>query len=192
MELDGSNRKIVYEGGWGIQPAPDGKRVSFNDYENGLNLAVMDLETGEKEYLLRGEAQRYASLYFNSAWSPDGKWIAFQGLNRNTGKREFSVVSTKGSDHGHHVLLADADDFSPTVSWHPKSDRIMVGPRSGGRSKQNKLRILRLSAPNISEPFAEFTDPLKPLTGAWSTDGTQIVFPGRFPTETSVPIVPVE
>ena len=57
--------------------------------------------------LLSGTAKRYNNLHWNAAWSPDGKWISFYGSSRATGKHEFAVVSTAGSDHGFRVLMAD-------------------------------------------------------------------------------------
>jgi Tol biopolymer transport system component len=50
--------------------SPDGQKIL---YEQGLDLWVMDVETGQIENLTKTPDR----LDFNASWSPDGQWIAF-------------------------------------------------------------------------------------------------------------------
>tara|TARA_R110002073_G_scaffold43606_3_gene121576 strand:- start:4443 stop:9434 length:4992 start_codon:yes stop_codon:yes gene_type:complete len=178
MKPDGSERQVIYQNGWAIQVSPDGREALFKDFgaAGSQNLTVMDLKTQQKRQLLNGEARRYGNLYWNFAWSPDGKWISFYGTSRMTGKHEFAVVSTKGSDHGFRVLMKDADDFFPRTSWHPDGDRILIGRRP--KNQQSGAYLLKLSDQDYCEPLFEATGIARAEPPAWSSDGSQIVFMG--------------
>jgi len=60
-----------------IYPSPDGRYLSFANWENG-NMAILDLTTGESRDIndegYWGRIERYA---ISSTWSPDGKSIVF-------------------------------------------------------------------------------------------------------------------
>jgi dipeptidyl aminopeptidase/acylaminoacyl peptidase len=115
-------RRLIWEpkpGGWQLyEPcfSPDGRKIVAS-YRPGKDapigdLALLDLNTGELEVILKG------GRYVRPDWSPDGGWIAYQ--NDESGFRGIWLVRPDGS--GNHRL--DISDWSYKPAWGPNSERI--------------------------------------------------------------------
>ena len=75
--------------------------IAYTVSAAGANIAVRDLATGVTITLLD---DRYATVYWGMAWSPDGQWIAFKGQTRD-GTTELAVVHVEGHRQGFRVLF---------------------------------------------------------------------------------------
>lgn len=77
MDQDGANMRMLTDGrDLVLSPklAPDGRRVLFTSFANGLpQIAVLALETGRTQIL----QSRPDIMSFAASWSPDGRWIAY-------------------------------------------------------------------------------------------------------------------
>ena len=183
MDADGGNQEVICDRGWGARISPKGDQIvyrAFTSYGSG-NLLAMNLETRVKRKLLSGDAQRYGNLLWNYSWSPDGRWIAFQGRDRNTGKRVFAIVSEKGSDDGFRIIKPDADNFLSEITWFPAGDKLLVcgqGPNDVVRSHH----VLKLNDPDYCEPLFKISNPSVQVEPAfWSADGSKLVFMASVP-----------
>jgi len=110
--------------------SPDGKRLAyFRGEENSVNIYVYDIETKEEKFIC--EVSNFGCTCLR--WSPDGKWLAFNGgytLDRkNFSKRVVWIVSSEG---GEPTPLFDDPNYpywcSPGVlsfSWSPDGKWIV-------------------------------------------------------------------
>ncbi len=99
----------VPAGGTSGMPSPDGRYLTYPDWNSMGNLAVRDLTTG-KSRILTDEAtwegpDEYA---IHSIWSPDGKQIAYTWFNRDVW--ELRLVEFDGSEP--RVLYRNEDVIS--------------------------------------------------------------------------------
>jgi len=122
LNLDGT--KVVQDAflGAGATWSPDGARIAFAAYTNAnthlATVYVMDAAGGEPR-VLAGAAIWTTSV----AWSPDGRWIAFDRDN-GTGVHDLYLVDP---DDGSQTNLTF--DFGPGVccpKWSPDSRYLLV------------------------------------------------------------------
>jgi Tol biopolymer transport system component len=110
--------------------SPDGKRLAyFRGEGNSVNIYVYNIETKEEKFIC--EVSNFGCTCLR--WSPDGKWLAFNGgytLDRkNFSKRVVWIVSSEG---GEPTPLFDDPNYpywcSPGVlsfSWSPDGKWIV-------------------------------------------------------------------
>ncbi len=180
MDADGTNQQLIDPDGWGSDWSPVGNEIAYGNYpagyRAGANICIVDLDTGKRRQLL--QAQRYRSIYWNLSWSPDGKYICFDGIRRG-GAEEIAIVSTEGDERGFRVLLSREKDkqfkaIRHIVAWDGNADRILVSMRGPG----DKLPQLYTLDPKGERPPQRVPgqDP-KRLNGdmAWAPDGKMLV-----------------
>ena len=84
MKADGTGRELIDSAGWGVRWCPKAEKIAYSMYGvygSGANIAVRDLATNAVSTLLD---DRYSSVFWGMAWSPDGKWIAFKAQRNGT------------------------------------------------------------------------------------------------------------
>jgi Tol biopolymer transport system component len=123
-------------------------RVTFNDEMGNLYWKLAD-GSGETEEFLRSE-NKFPQLRGGSqaqqptSWSPDGRILAFEALNADTGW-DIGYVTVEGDRTPTHFLVTPFDERSPMVSpggrWvayisdESGRDEIYVQPFPGGGEK---------------------------------------------------------
>jgi Ca2+-binding EF-hand superfamily protein len=120
LDLQGEDHKHLGQG-WGAQLSPDGTKIAFTE---GSALMVHDVETEKSDSVLFGQANPYQQIYWNSAWSPDGKRLCFKG-QRSNGVIEVATVHMTGGDPKLKVHHSGTVHVNADFAWHPKGDRII-------------------------------------------------------------------
>ena len=181
MDLKGEDRELVEVGkGWGAQWSPDGKSIAYHlvgpvDGSESINLATFDIKSKEKRMLLEGDqAQKYQGMYWNMAWSPDSRQIAFKCLTKD-GKSEIAVTSVDGSSKDFRVLMTE--NIDPDLAWNPDGKGILFAKYSRIHSGK-RLFVYDLATSEVSllenQPMDQDNS-----HGAWSRDGQRLVFSSR-------------
>ena len=107
----------------GIQPSPDGNRISFR--RDRGDLMVMDLNTGKKTTLVEGWD---TSLQWR--WSPDGRYLAYTQNDLNFSANIF-IVPADGSHKPVNITRHPRNDLNPR--WSADGRKLsFISNRSGG------------------------------------------------------------
>lgn len=100
--------KQSFSADWQPDVSNDGKLIAYAAmYNNEPWLALLNVENGEKEYLVKGG--------FNPAWSPDQTWIAFNINSR--------IYKIKNNGDSLTLLAGEGSSFAP--DWSGDGKRII-------------------------------------------------------------------
>ena len=110
---------------WGA-PSPDGKLVTYIDWNNFANLGVRDLTTGEGRLLTDNKSWESGEMGYYSVFSPDGRRIAFAWQTK-AGTVELRIIGTDGT--GARVLNDGKQATSQTVSAWSRDGTQILGYR---------------------------------------------------------------
>ncbi|MFC1597684.1 M56 family metallopeptidase [Planctomycetota bacterium] len=174
MDGDGSHQKLVDQNGWGPEWSPTGNEIAYRVGGNGADICIADPDSGDRRTLLG--SRRYKTIYFNPAWSPDGKQICFMGRQQD-GTQEIAVTSAQGTDKGFRVLLTfwgDSPYEDPVLclSWEGSADRIVTSMR-GPEDLYLQLYVLCGNRP--PERLWAFDSGYDHLAMDWAPDGKRVV-----------------
>ena len=119
-------------------PSPDGRHFSSLDGTN-LNLGIVELATGTTRLLTQDAdaATKASALAYSSAWSPDGRQIAYVWYTNRAWELRVIDVAT-----GKWRTLTPPMDYVPGVAAWPrdgKSVLIRVGRKEGCELRQIDL-----------------------------------------------------
>jgi Tol biopolymer transport system component len=144
VNVDGSGERKLFERA--LQPAwsPDGRRLLFRTF---LGPAEMDMGVGDLEVawadgshertLVRGPT--YDATSSQAAWSPNGKWIAFERTPRSDLKHRLFLIKADGS-RLHRLVGGMYPAWSPNGKVIAFTRRLMSGvwviPAAGGKSRR--------------------------------------------------------
>ena len=173
MNADGRGlRRLTRNGLADEQPiwSPDGTRIAF------LRLSVPPAcggwagDPGPNVYVMNadGSGQRRLARGWPSAWSADGKKIAFAGARPGIpgDKPGMYVVNAEGT--GQQRL--NTVTFS-SATWSPDGQKILfVRPRPGTRAGANDIYVINADGSGQRKLTERGRDP------RWSPDGTKISF----------------
>jgi dipeptidyl aminopeptidase/acylaminoacyl peptidase len=106
IDADGSNETKVVGSASEAVWSPDGKRIAYLAWHGSRTaVAVMDADSTSPPHVLTGDG-----LNSGPAWSPDGRWIAFEEVSR------LMVIQPDGT--GEHA--ADTDGWlTADPAWRP-------------------------------------------------------------------------
>ena len=119
-------------------PSPDGRVLSFVDWETG-DLAIRNLETGEKQRVTKkGSWEESGEFALFSIFSPDGKQIAYNWLNKDD-IFDLRLIASDGS--GQRVLHRDDTSvYVGPLDWSPDGKQILA--QFIGQDYNNQLAVV--------------------------------------------------
>ncbi|HDT14160.1 MAG TPA: tetratricopeptide repeat protein, partial [Candidatus Aminicenantes bacterium] len=155
-------------------PSPDGRSLSFTDWETG-DLAVVDLETGARRRLTnKGGWEESEEFAMFSRWSPDGRRIAYDWWDGRS--MDLRVVSAQGGPP--RTLLDNKnEEWSQVYDWSPDSRHILIFLED----ETGQGRIARIAASDgWVEVVKTFEGPARfSHTMRFSPDGRHIAYDRR-------------
>jgi Tol biopolymer transport system component len=165
--------------GW----SPDGTRILFSSDRDGkhLDLYLMDADGSNPVRLTTTPA----GGYYQSAFSPDGKWIAFQGRPDNARVDDHIYVIRADGSRWRQLTDSTTNSMSPAWSpdgrwitfeqqpvtkrlWKEMDKEAMAGMRSGQR--------LLAIGPGGSGLRPLLPGQTRPCCARWSRDGRTLYF----------------
>jgi Tol biopolymer transport system component len=161
-------------------PSPDGRYLSFWDWKTG-DLAVRDLQTG-KDRRLTDEGNEWGAVVpvsqeaGVSAWSPDGKQLAYGwGMWSTDSAESAGELRVVGVDGGNPRVIShydNADEFD-NLEWSPDGkDILAVIPRENGPVQLALISV----ADGSARILAEFNRRIYPTNICFSPDGSYIAY----------------
>lgn len=103
-------------------PSPDGRYVTYVDWENFGNLGIRHLQKEKNKLLTHSDSWETGEMAYKSIFSPDGSRIAYTWQNTE-GKGELRTIGIDGGTP--QTILKDAGFPFPT-SWSKDGSRILV------------------------------------------------------------------
>ncbi len=170
---DGSGLELIDGAGWGAEGAPDGGRIF---YYRGLDLLLYNVESGRKQMIRLPHEDNYIKIYWNGAWSPDGRRLALV-LGRNDGLFDvitLDLAEPQESFRVHHT----GPGVAQNLAWHPDGMRLLVPLENRDRGL---LQIYQID-PVGASPLQLFPgqDPDRNNSGiGWFPDGSRLVVCSR-------------
>ncbi|MFN8669603.1 MAG: S41 family peptidase [Gemmatimonadaceae bacterium] len=150
-------------------PSPDGKWLAWHD--NNRDLWVMNVASGEMKKISENREGIGAM-----AWSPDGRWLAYQMSALNS----FQQLKLYSVESGRSTALTTDRTNSVSPAWDPKGEflyflsdrnlRTLVGAPWGNRRPEpyfdKEVEVYQLALrPGLRSPFLP-DDELKKPSGA--------------------------
>jgi Tol biopolymer transport system component len=174
MDLDGEgDQKFVQidSSGWGTDWSPDGKIVYGIPQAGGGDLRVVNIVEGRRDLVFEKQPRPYSQIFWNMAWSPDGKRIVFKALNRD-GKQEIAIVDLRGEKPT--VSQRYVGEVLASFAWHPDGSRILFVMKDPERGRYQIHSV----APDTKDPpqLLPAQDELRDYSDVtYSPDGKQIL-----------------
>ncbi len=154
-------------------PSPDGRYVSFVDWENFGNLGVRDLVKGKSRLITKIESWDAGEMAFNGVFSPDGSQIAYCWQNKE-GIGEVRVIKRDGSQP--RILYGNKESGFPwPAAWSLDGKHILTFLRIEGKH----TTIAFISSTNGSVRVIKTLGPCPPspkLRMSLSPDGRYIAY----------------
>ncbi len=164
---------IIDERGWGIQWAPDGKKVA---YTLAGKFIIYDLLENSKKTIQPRENNPYRSISWNSDWSPDSKKLCFSGTLAD-GTREIAILDLSDEKPELSVCYTYEGGFGNEFAWHPSGDRITTV--KWARGKGAEIHSFKPEA-NVETTRMEGQPEDRHNVGVdWSADGKTLYFMSR-------------
>jgi Tol biopolymer transport system component len=151
-------------------PSPDGRYVTFVDWENFQNLGIRDLIKGENRLLTVNNSWEGGEFAYGSVFSPDGTQVAYTWQNKE-GTGELRMIDAEG---GTPRTLCKDTGWPVPVSWAKDESRILVFLREKESVEIAFVSVKDGSVKKLkSYPSANFTSH---LWMSLSPDGKYIAF----------------
>jgi serine/threonine protein kinase/Tol biopolymer transport system component len=137
----------------------DGQWVAYSSYPDGI-LWRSKLDGSERLQL--SSPPVYA---LGPSWSPDGKEVAYFGLERGRAQRIYEVSASGGTPQ---QLMPNVDGEQGDPGWSPDGSRLVFG---GKGSRASEIQILDLNTHQVS--ILPGSDGM--FSPRWSPDGRYIL-----------------
>ena len=154
--------------------SPDGKRVYFySRSQQGAEdlLMELDLETGRERTLVQSKGATTAAA------SPDGRWLAFTRLSRESRSSRLEVMPAAGGESRVLFESGEAAPIAPaTLNWSPDS-KFLLFKRNGDPAAGHNAELLRVSlSDGTVKKMALKADDIRYMS--LHPDGRQIAYSG--------------
>ena len=172
--VDGPDQELIQidSSGWGTDWSSDGRLVYAANTGSGGNLTVVSIVEGTTTSLFDEAQSPYKNISWNMVWSPDGKRIAFKGLNAE-GKEELGIVDARGAKFGH--IRRFEGPMLASFAWSPIESRILFV----ALDPQTRRHQIYFVDPDTNDPprLLPGQDDLRGYSDvSYSPDGRKIVF----------------
>ena len=182
MGATGESARKVTASGYNAAWSPDGRELAVADEQLHLpfgrgtasKLWAVRVENGERRLLSEHDAVQ-------PSWSPDGRRVAFWGLNGTSSQRDIWTVAADGSEAALAAAVPVMED--PAVDWNPvwaaDGRALLFSSTRGGTMNAWRIPIDPASGRPTGEPVA-LTAP-----SSWvgflssSRDGRRLAFVDR-------------
>lgn len=167
----------IANSGWGADWSRDGRIVYATRLRGGANLRIVKLvedrvETaGDVEYLFDEDESPYLQIYWNMAWSADGKRIAFKASDKQ-GKLQFGIVDSRGEKFG--LVTRDEGDLLASFAWSPDNSHVLFVKKAPDKAFHQVFSAAP-DTKDIPKPLPGL-DPLRRSSDiAYSPDGKRLL-----------------
>jgi dipeptidyl aminopeptidase/acylaminoacyl peptidase len=149
--------------------SPDDKQVAFVSNITGRNnIWVVSAESGWPTQLTVNNQRQT-----NIAWSPKGRWIAYNSDYDGNEQWDLFLVS---ADNGQVVNLTNTSEISEEgAAWSPHGEKIAYSVKPK-RSPNCELDTIEIDTKKIIHLTANTPSQLSNASPIWSKDGKSIVF----------------
>jgi Tol biopolymer transport system component len=185
VNTDGSARKLIVRGvdehttfSW----SPDGQQLAFSGgHRRAEVIFVVNIDgSGVKRLTQPPRGRRRTEDWSqNPSWSPDGKWIAFDGARTATGPFLLPDIYVMRADGTGERRIAGGRALQWSPVWSPDGRKILFEQFVGNPFRENKLIDLYTINPDGSgkRKLARVRNESDHCAcPVWSPDGTKIAY----------------
>jgi len=127
--------------------SPDGRYISYTDWETYGHLAIYEIATGKKRHLTNQTEDEHWGNVIRSSWSPDSKQIAYIWCNKDA-FWDLRIIGIDGSKP--RVLYRDKDVFPWPADWSPDGKHILTILANYYKGKVNQVGLISVREGTVS------------------------------------------
>lgn len=127
--------------------SPDGRYISYTDWETFGHLAIYEIATGKKHDLTNQTEDEHWGNVIRSSWSPDSKQIAYIWWNKDA-FWDMRIIGIDGSKP--RVLYRDKDVFPQPADWSPDGKHILTILENYYKDKVNQVGLISVRDGTVS------------------------------------------
>jgi len=175
MSIEGPETELVQidPEGWGTSWGSDG-RIAYTSFgAGGGNITIVNVVEGTRDVVFDEAKSPYQQIYWNFAWSPDCKRIAFKGVTAD-GKKELGIVDSRGEKFG-LIRRPDLENVHESMCWTRDGSRVVVTRPCADR--ENRPQVYTWNPDDKDAPLELLPkqDPQRPvITVAPAPDGKKL------------------
>lgn len=119
-------------------PSPDGRYITFIDWNSGGNVGILNLVSKERRLLTDFKDPNEQAYY--SSWSPDGKQIAYFWWKYDKDQYNLSIVDVNKAE-SRNLFISDKYDWIELGNWSSDGKYIVATLSLKGKPESQLVRI---------------------------------------------------